>query len=104
MDKIFKALADRNRRRILGLLRKENLTVGEILSQVEIKQPTVSAHLAVLRKAELVTNEVKGKLRIYKINEIIWSGFIDELNKFLEDKELGKISAVNMRRRIDISY
>jgi DNA-binding transcriptional ArsR family regulator len=82
MDKIFKILADRNRRLILTWLKDKPMEVGEIVKKMAIGQATVSAHLAKMKKANLVTAEIKGKNRIYKINIEVWNGFIKEINRF----------------------
>lgn len=82
MDKIFKALADKNRRKILTLLKNNELSVNEILTDLEITQATLSNHLAILKKAGLVKNKVNGKQRIYKINDKYFDAFVEELLKF----------------------
>ncbi len=86
MDKIFKALADVNRRKILTILKNNSLTVNRIVELLKIKQPTVSTHLAILRKTGLVASEIKGKNRIYRFNKLAWYGFVEELNRFVVDE------------------
>jgi DNA-binding transcriptional ArsR family regulator len=84
VDKIFKALADKNRRLILTILKtKGEMSVNELLESFSIGQSTLSNHLAILRKAHLVEFKIKGKLRIYKINGSLLEAFIKELNKFV---------------------
>jgi DNA-binding transcriptional ArsR family regulator len=55
LDAALHALADRNRRRILALVRDQPRAVGEIAEQVTMSQQAVSFHLRVLRGAGLVT-------------------------------------------------
>ena len=55
MDKVFKALADPTRRRILQMLREREMSAGEIAECFELSKPTLSGHFAVLREAGLVT-------------------------------------------------
>ena len=55
LDAALRALADRNRRRILALVRDQPRAVGEIAEQVAMSQQAVSFHLRVLRGAGLVT-------------------------------------------------
>ena len=86
MDKIFKSLADVNRRKILTILKNGDLTVNEILKYLNIKQATLSNHLAILRKAGLVSFVVMGKLRIYKLNRESLNNFVAELNRFVSDE------------------
>ena len=67
MDKIFKALADINRRKIITLLNNQDLSVNELLKQFDnIGQSTLSNHLSILRKAKLVDFKILGKQRIYR--------------------------------------
>ena len=65
MNLIFKALSDPTRRRVLELLRKGPMTAGEIASHFDVSKPTMSAHFAVLREADLVATEKKGKTVTY---------------------------------------
>lgn len=83
MDKIFKALADKNRRIILTLLKEKGpMSVNEILEHFDITQATLSSHLSVLRKADLVMVNTKGKQRIYEINMRLIEIFVSHIKKF----------------------
>jgi len=84
MDKIFKALADTNRRKILTLLKKKDMSVNEILKYFQIGQATVSSHLAILRKSNLVSVRKAERLRIYSLNKEVFDKFVLEINKFAE--------------------
>lgn len=68
MDKVFKAMADPTRRRILELLREREMTAGELAEQFELSKPTLSGHFAVLREADLVTSEKAGTSITYRLN------------------------------------
>lgn len=68
MDKIFKALADPSRRRILQLLREREMSAGELAEQFALSKPTLSGHFAVLREADLVVSEKNGTTVIYRLN------------------------------------
>jgi DNA-binding transcriptional ArsR family regulator len=80
MDKIYKSIADRNRRIILTMLKDNEMNVNQILANLSIGQATLSSHLTVLRKAGLVSCRVSGKNRIYKLE----STTVDELLKDIE--------------------
>lgn len=67
MSGVFKALSDPTRRRVLQLLRKQPMTAGEISQQFAVSKPTMSAHFAVLREANLVDAEKSGKSVIYHL-------------------------------------
>ena len=54
MNAIFKALADPTRRKVLELLRQRPMTAGELSGHFPVSRPTMSAHFAVLREADLI--------------------------------------------------
>lgn len=68
MDKVFKALGDPTRRRILQLLREREMTAGELADCFELSKPTLSGHFAVLREADLVTSDKAGTTITYRLN------------------------------------
>lgn len=73
MPDIFGVIADATRRDILQVLlervqRDAEISVSEIVGQLEISQPTVSKHLKVLREAELVSVREEGQHRYYSLN------------------------------------
>jgi DNA-binding transcriptional ArsR family regulator len=68
MSKVFKALADPTRRRILQLLKAKPMNAGEIAEHFPISKPTLSAHFAVLREADLIGSEKDGKHVTYWLN------------------------------------
>lgn len=59
MDKIFKALSDKNRRKVLDLLKKKDMSVSELLEHFDITQASLSHHLDILKRADLVIDERK---------------------------------------------
>lgn len=67
MNKVFKALADPTRRRVLELLRQRPMSAGELAEEFSFAKPTMSAHFAVLREAELVDAHKDGKQVIYQL-------------------------------------
>jgi DNA-binding transcriptional ArsR family regulator len=101
MDKIFKSLADINRRKILTVLKNKDLTVNEILKYLDIKQATLSSHLAILRKADLVEFVIKGKQRIYKFKKETIISFVKELNRFVEFEGTDTKDEIIVRRKKD---
>ena len=54
MSDIFKALSDPTRRKVLELLRQRPMTAGELAGHFPVSRPTMSAHFAVLREADLI--------------------------------------------------
>lgn len=67
MSKVFKALSDPTRRRVLQLLREGPMSAGELSDQFNVSKPTMSAHFAVLKEADLVHAEKTGKSVIYHL-------------------------------------
>lgn len=66
-SKVFKALADENRLRILGLLKTREMCVCEIMVALSFTQPTASHHLGILENVGLVKNRKEGKWVFYSI-------------------------------------
>lgn len=64
---VFEALAEPNRRQILGLLSRSELPAGAIVSAMGLSQPGVSKHLKCLREAGLVSMRADGQRRLYRI-------------------------------------
>ena len=62
------ALADPTRRAILARLRRRPYGVGELARAVDVTQPAASQHLAVLRRARLVSSRHVGTRHIYQVN------------------------------------
>lgn len=71
MNLLFKALNDDTRRQILDLLKDKNLTAGQIADAFDISKPSISHHLDILKRADLVTCEKKGQFVEYSINTTI---------------------------------
>jgi ArsR family transcriptional regulator len=67
MEGLFKALADRTRLRILGLLLTGEVCVCHIHESLKVPQPTASRHLAYLRRAGLVETRREGLWVHYRI-------------------------------------
>jgi ArsR family transcriptional regulator len=78
VNEVFRALNDNNRREILELLKKGDLSAGEIADHFHISKPSVSHHLEILKQAELVTSVKKGQFIIYSLNTSV----LDEIFKW----------------------
>lgn len=61
----FKALGNESRLKIIALLAEGELTVREIALHLDLKEPTVSEHLALLRESGLVSVRSEGNFRFY---------------------------------------
>ena len=71
MNRIFKALNDPIRRRIIELLKEKDMNVGEIFQNFQITMPTLSHHLDILKQADILTSEKKGQFVYYSLNMTI---------------------------------
>ncbi len=67
MNKVFKALSDPTRRRVLQLLRRRPMTAGELADHFTVSKPTMSAHFSVLREAGLIAADKQGKTVTYRL-------------------------------------
>jgi len=64
-------MSDPTRRKILAMLRKGNMTAGEIADNFDMTKPSISHHLNILKQAELVDAEKKGQQIEYSINTTV---------------------------------
>ena len=64
-----KAIADETRQKIMRLVCCDSLSVSEIVEKLDVSQPTVSHHLAILRDTGLVTIREEGKQTFYSLNQ-----------------------------------
>lgn len=67
MEKVFKALSDPTRRRVLQLLRERPMSAGELSDQFAVSKPTMSAHFSVLQEADLIEAEKTGRTIVYRL-------------------------------------
>ncbi len=67
MSTVFKALADPTRRSVLQLLRQRPMTAGELADRFDVSKPTMSAHFAMLREANLIDATKKGTTITYRL-------------------------------------
>ncbi len=98
MESTFAVLAEPSRRAILMLLATAERTVGDLESELNLSQPSVSKHLRVLREAGLVEATIDAQRRLYRIRpeplqEVdawlapfrrYWSAHVDALERHLD--------------------
>ncbi len=66
--KIFKAIGDPTRQKIMLLLRKnEDMNVTDIVKNIELTQPTISQHLKILKEAGVLTSRKAGQEVYYAV-------------------------------------
>jgi len=69
IEKIFKALGDKNRLRIINILSERSLCVCELTEVLNISQSTVSGHLRVLKDAGIVEDKKDGLWVEYRLSQ-----------------------------------
>jgi len=85
MDLIFKALSDPSRRKILDLLRKKDMSVTELQEHFNFTQASLSHHLDILKRAQLLTVERQGQFMIYSLNLSVFEGVVKFLFNFFKE-------------------
>lgn len=71
MDKVFKALADASRRKLLDRLYAENgQTLNELCQRLDMTRQAVSKHLALLEDANLVATVRRGREKLHYLNPV----------------------------------
>lgn len=63
----FKALADANRLKIIGLLAQQSYSVEQLSAMLELRPPTVSHHLKLLSEAGLVSARAESYYNLYQL-------------------------------------
>lgn len=101
LDRIFGALADPSRRRLVLTLRSGEATVEELGRPLGISTPGVMKHLAVLERSGLITTEKRGRRRFCRLEaerlataelwmaeaRNFWNGSLTRLVNHLEEEE-----------------
>jgi DNA-binding transcriptional ArsR family regulator len=102
MDRVARALAAPRRREILGLVRDDELSAGEIASRFDVSRPAISQHLSALREAGLLSERRDGTRRLYRAQPEALAGLRDFLNEFWTDRlERLKLAAELEQQRRD---
>jgi DNA-binding transcriptional ArsR family regulator len=86
VNSLFKALDDPTRRQIIELLRKKDLTAGEIADHFDISKPSISHHLDLLKQAGIVLAIKEGQFITYSLNTTVF----DDLVKWIMEVSKGK--------------
>ena len=101
---VFQAIADPNRRAILGLLATKTRNVNELADHFKISRPAVSKHIKLLTECGLISIKSIGRERLCeakleKLNEVsawveqykvFWEYKLDALEKYLEKMQKEK--------------
>jgi DNA-binding transcriptional ArsR family regulator len=98
MNRVFKALSDPTRRRVLQLLHQRPMTAGELADAFDLAKPTMSAHFAILREADLIDAEKKGTTITYRLKmSVLEDALLGFTEAFGSDRKLGRKTARSRR-------
>ncbi len=94
MERLFQGLADRTRLRLLNLIADQEVCVCYLVEVLGLAQPTISRHLAYLRRSGMVAARRQGKWMHYRIvfpqNAPARQLLIEVLRGFSSDKAMQK--------------
>ena len=65
MEAVLRAISDPRRREIIRLVRRRELSAGEIAARFEVSRPAISQHLKVLKDAGIVRGTIEGPNTCY---------------------------------------
>ncbi|MFO0880656.1 MAG: autorepressor SdpR family transcription factor [Gemmataceae bacterium] len=71
MNEAFKALADPTRREILKMLRRGEMSAGELAEKFDMTRPSMSHHFSVLKQADLIGSRREGQQVVYFLNTTV---------------------------------
>lgn len=102
---VFQAMACPTRRKLLRLLAEGRRPVGELVDELNIRQPSVSEQLGVLRQAGLVRVERVGRSRVYSIAPGGFRPLVDWMREFSQfwDVKLDSLASFLNRQKGDRS-
>ncbi|MDR3643347.1 MAG: autorepressor SdpR family transcription factor [Candidatus Doudnabacteria bacterium] len=83
LSQTLQALSEPNRRKILDALKKREMPVAEIAADLDITLPTLSHHLDILKRANLVSGRRKGQQILYSLNLSVLEEITEQIVKFL---------------------
>ena len=123
----FKALSNESRLKLVGILAQQERSVEEIAALLQLKEPTISHHLAKLKSLNLVQMRQDGNTRFYKLDRealqrlskaVLTPGQIDSfteglngnaweekvLHNYLEESRLREIPASRKKRWVILKW
>lgn len=92
MDKVFKALADAGRRRLLDRLHADNgQTLGSLCERMEMSRQAVTKHLKLLEAANLVAVLWRGREKLHYLNPV---PILQIADRWIDKYERGRLRAL----------
>lgn len=84
LSKTFNVLSDPTRQKILELLKKKDMSAGDIGRHFDMTLPSLSHHLNILKGADLVSSVRQGQAMIYSLNLSVFEEVSKALMKFFK--------------------
>jgi len=98
MDRVFKALADPGRRKLLDrLFEGSGLTLGQLCERMDMSRQAVSQHLALLEEANLVSTAWRGREKLHYLNPVPILEIYDRWVKKFERRSLRALDQLKKR-------
>ena len=99
-DAVFSALADKNRRKLVELLHKEDATLLDLSKNFPISFQALSKHIKILESAQILSKRKQGKYRVLSLNRNslesslkwisyysdFWNESFDKLDDLIDNK------------------
>ena len=98
MDLLFKALQDPTRRSILEMLKRRDLSAGEIADAFRMSKPSISYHLDLLRQATLVSSRRDGQFIVYSIETTVLDESIGWIMDLVEKRKPHANASLDKRK------
>lgn len=96
-NKAFKALGDPTRRDILDLLRRGEMTAGDLAQRFDMTKPSMSHHFSVLKEADLITSRRDGQQIWYGLNTTV----VQDLMAWAMDLIRGDEKKIRVDEKVD---
>jgi uncharacterized protein YndB with AHSA1/START domain/DNA-binding transcriptional ArsR family regulator len=104
VDKVFKALADQTRRRLLDRLHEHNgQTLGELCEGIGMTRQSATQHLAVLEAADLVSTVWRGREKLHYLNPVPLQEIQERWIDKFERPRLQMLSTIKRRAEGDMT-
>lgn len=98
IDKVFKALADPTRRRLLDQLHADNgQTLSALCAQMDMTRQAVTQHLQLLEEANLVAVVWQGREKLHYLNAVPLHAIYERWIEKFERSRLGALSTLKTR-------
>lgn len=85
--RVFKAMSDENRLKILELLRERDYNASELLDEMDFGQSTLSHHMKILLNAGVVQAGKNGKWTYYTLQRGAYEQMIDWMKRYVSPEE-----------------